>query len=272
MESKTFEGRIIELLRQAASGELKHISKINKDVFVAVVQYVAPRIINPQQNKELVDMLVNTNSGQDCSTTCEDVSLDFSSTQPEQNTLEANCSAGETATSRPRLCKSRWVGSVCKEKGCDRGHPEYCKDAGCKVRRRPECPLWHVTRRSGNLNRRAAAPSIPKSGQSKDHYANGVKHSRNVPSAKELKLQLLASQVQAYKAKEQLEAYRLKERKGKTRSYAQVASSKGSQSLTQGLSNLPVVQPVACQQVPGSGDDNLIELLRAVLVRLTRPL
>ncbi len=248
----------IELLRHVLqTGEVKNPSKVTKDTLMAVIKYMVPKICDPTLNAKLVQDLTapatDDWSSQDNAAANED---DIFSNSQETTQEDSPKTEARTQLDRPKLCKSRWTGSTCEDANCERAHPSYCKEDNCKERRNPNCLLWHTIRnkKSGNGEKRAAAPSGPKSGFSKQ----GSKFL----GKKSLELQLLSSQLEVYKAKEKIA--RISRARPTKKTYAEVTAAAPSLCTTP-------TQPQPTQSATPVHPNNvghLVNLLTAVLSTL----
>ena len=190
------EEKILTILRQVASdGDLKNPSKTTKDTLVAIVTYVAPRLRVPGLLEALVTAVAEPAAKNEEEDRDDEEEEDFFSAST-LNTSKPNQAA------RVPVCKSRWTGKECTNSDCSRAHPAFCKSAECKVQgRNKDCKDWHTVR-AGNGNGRAAAPST----DSKRSKSNNKQSKHNLEKKKKssLHMQLLSSQLEAYKAKEKL--------------------------------------------------------------------
>ncbi len=251
----------IELLRHVLqTGEVKNPSKVTKDTLMAVIKYMVPRICDPTLNAKLVHDLTAPCTDDD-SAAKEDDDIFYNSQESTQNQSGPEAEGKQqilTQPDRPKLCKSRWSGSTCQDADCTRAHPSYCKEESCKEKRNPSCLLWHVrNKRPGNWERRAAAPSGPKSGS--------FNRGSNNTGKKSLKLKLLSSQLEVYKAKEKMA--RLARARPIRKTYAEAVAATPQPHPTPTQTQLTAQVPSATSVHPNNLG-HVVELLTAVLSTL----
>ena len=201
------EEKVLSILRQVASdGELKNPSKTNKDTLVAIVTYVAPCLRVPGLLAALVGAVSEAGKGSETEETEEEdffpANTQSVSDTPSESTQQQQQQQQLESSSKTKVpvCKSRWAGTKCSTPDCSRAHPDFCKRSTCKSNgRQPGCSLWHTVR-TGNGKGRAAAPSEdPKSSKNK-----GNNNHPNTPRRADLKMQLLSSQLEAFRARGRL--------------------------------------------------------------------
>ena len=220
---------------------------------------MAQRITNPSLNSELVTAISSPPEMTD-----EEDIFALSGTQPPSSS-----SANVVEPPQQRLCKSRWAGTSCNIKACDRAHPNFCKEEGCKDKRKPDCPFWHTVRK-GNSSRRATAPSTQKSGH-KTEFKGKFQGKKQ-----DLKIKLMSSQLEALRAKEKLAAL-TRPKTRPSRSYAAAAAracQPGQPLLPSATVNLaPTQMAIPALQSPSPStpkatNEVLVGLLTALLSNL----
>lgn len=192
-------------------GEVKNWSKITKDVLVAVTTYVAPRLVDPDLNKELVQALSLTPP--------DPVGAD-ESYHSVDNGDNGDRSAPEPKT---RICRSSWRGIYCRTPGCSFRHPIICSSAGCMPTRLATCMDFHprvktTKTRSGNGRRGGRQPEDKAKEGKKSRNARKDDRRRSVISYRDLHRQKLELELRLAR----MEAPKVK---GRTLSYAQAASA-----------------------------------------------
>jgi hypothetical protein len=60
------------------------------------------------------------------------------------------------------VCRSTWLGTVCKEVGCDRAHIPQCKLTTCRPKCDPNCSNWHAVASSASKNGRGGRGPPPR--------------------------------------------------------------------------------------------------------------